>query len=115
MSRHDSTLADNITTTLKLQAQRLWAWARGPGRHAATVAALTISTRIRVNLSARRLLSFPHALLVFWVVILLWGERWVFDSKVARCDWDHWEDWVSSPAPLSFLCSSEGGLCLDVY
>lgn len=30
------------------------------------------------------------------MVILLWGECWVFDSKVARCDWDHWEDWVRS-------------------
>lgn len=100
MSRHDSTLADDITATLKLRAQRLWAWARGPGRHAVTVAGDRILTRIRVNLSARRVLSFPHVLVLFWVVILLWGERWVFDSKVANCDWDHWEDWVSSPFSL---------------
>lgn len=100
MSRHDSTLADNIAATLNLRAQRLWAWARGPGRHAATVAAYAVITRIRVNLSARRLLSLPHVLLLFWMVILLWGERWVFDSKVARCDWDHWEDWVSFSIPV---------------
>ncbi len=88
---------DDIAAALSFHAQRLWLWATGPGRHAATILALAVASRVRVNLSSRRLLSLPHVLVLLWVVILLWGERWVFDSKVAQCDWDRWEDWVSTP------------------
>lgn len=54
------------------------------------------------NLAPRRLLSFPHALVLVWMVILLWGERWVFESKVDDCAWKKWEKWVgggSAPKP----------------
>lgn len=52
--------------------------------------------RVKVNLAARRLLSFPHLLVVLWMLVMLWGERWTFTRQVQSCDWDHWEDWVST-------------------
>lgn len=33
------------------------------------------------------------------MVVLLYGERWVFNSKVSSCDWDHWEKWPKDAKP----------------
>lgn len=87
---------DRASDKAKLQAQKTLAWLQGPGLRAATAVALTAAHHIRRNLVARRLLSLPHALVAIWIVILFWGERWVFDSKVESCSWDHWESWVSA-------------------
>lgn len=91
MPRHNNI---SLTNRLKSTAHRgvhiAWSWTRGPGR----LLALRIAHRVRRNLSGRRLLSFPHLVVLFWVVILLWGERWVFGTKVQSCDWDRWENWV---------------------
>lgn len=84
----------------KLLARRWWIWAQGPGKQMALVALLTVARQIRRNLVARRLLSFPHFLVAIWIVILLWGERWVFESKVQTCAWKNWESWVSMAPPF---------------
>ncbi|KAM0335425.1 hypothetical protein ACHAQA_000471 [Verticillium albo-atrum] len=55
--------------------------------------------QIRMNLTARRLLSFPHLLFGFWVLLMLWGEYWVFDSRVGSCRWDKWEKWPAGSTP----------------
>ncbi|KAL3958463.1 hypothetical protein ACCO45_006625 [Purpureocillium lilacinum] len=55
--------------------------------------------QLRRNLAPRRLFSFPHALFVIWVIILLWGERWVFETKIADCDWHTWEHWPKEARP----------------
>lgn len=55
--------------------------------------------------SPRRLLSLPHAFIVVWVVLLLWGERWVFKSAVEECRWENWERWVG--VYLSFLLARD--------
>ena len=94
MARHDLSPAEELTLGMKTQARKLWKYAKGPGRQKARQLGLRALHRISINLQPRRLLSFPHLLVVFWLVILLWGERWVFDSKVDKCDWNHWEDWV---------------------
>ncbi|KAF3357497.1 Oxoglutarate dehydrogenase [Verticillium dahliae VDG1] len=52
-----------------------------------------------MNLTARRLLSFPHLLVGFFVLLMLWGEYWVFDSRVASCKWDKWEKWPAGATP----------------
>ena len=75
------------------------AWLLGPGRRMALLATQRIVDTIKRNLAARRLLSFPHLLVLFWIVILLWGERWVFDSKVERCEWSSWEKWPADATP----------------
>ncbi|KAG6010014.1 hypothetical protein E4U21_000455 [Claviceps maximensis] len=84
---------------LRTPTQAVLAWICGPGREAATTLALRTAHQIRRNLVARRVLSFPHFLFLFWMVILLWGERWVFDSKVQRCDWANWEKWPKQANP----------------
>ncbi|XP_044719750.1 calcineurin-like phosphoesterase domain-containing protein [Hirsutella rhossiliensis] len=81
------------------RVQPLWTWARGPGRHSATVLTRSVLDRMGRNLAPRRLLSFPHALVLVWVVILMWGERWVFDSKVEDCAWKNWEKWPKGARP----------------
>ncbi|KAL0935175.1 manganese ion homeostasis [Colletotrichum truncatum] len=55
--------------------------------------------QLRQNFTARRLFSFPHLLVLMWMLILLWGERWVFSSRVADCRWSNWEDWPSGTNP----------------
>lgn len=79
---------------LRTPTQAVLAWIGGPARATVEAIAARMGHQIRRNLVARRVLSFPHFLFLFWMVILLWGERWVFDSKVQRCDWGNWEKWV---------------------
>lgn len=43
----------------------------------------------------RRLMSLPHLLVALWALLLLWGERWVFERAVEACEWETWERWVS--------------------
>jgi hypothetical protein len=43
----------------------------------------------------RRLLCLPHLLVLAWLLVLLWGERWVFQSAIKACEWSQWERWVS--------------------
>lgn len=50
---------------------------------------------VRRNLALHRLFSFPHVLVAVWMLVLLWGERWVFHTSVESCNWDNWEKWVS--------------------
>lgn len=84
----------------RLLAGRGLAWVTtGPGKRLAAEYGTRTARRVRVNLQPRRVWSFPHLLVLLWVVILLWGERWVFDSKVDRCAWDHWERWVGFLPP----------------
>ncbi|KFH43345.1 Cell division control protein-like protein [Hapsidospora chrysogenum ATCC 11550] len=99
MARHNIPLADKLAHGMKKQSRKLWAYARGPGRQRAGRLGLRVLHRIAINLQPRRLLSFPHLLVGFWIIILLWGERWVFDSKVDNCDWNHWEDWPKNANP----------------
>ncbi|EOO00749.1 putative cell division control protein 1 protein [Phaeoacremonium minimum UCRPA7] len=47
----------------------------------------------------RRLLSFPHLLVMAWVFVLLWGERWVFHTRVESCHWSNWEKWPAGANP----------------
>jgi hypothetical protein len=54
------------------------------------------SWQLRQNLTARRILSFPHLLVVLWMLFMLWGEYWIFGSKVDACRWENWEKWVRS-------------------
>lgn len=64
------------------------------GRYMVLSAMVASARRLRQNLTYNRLFSLPHLLAVLWLVVLLWGERWVFHSKVESCQWDHWEKWV---------------------
>ncbi|KAF4124956.1 Calcineurin-like phosphoesterase [Geosmithia morbida] len=98
--RYDkSSLADDAALQLKRWTTSVWHYARGPGRQKATAVTAKVLHRLRINVQARRLLSFPHVLVVFWLVILLWGERWVFESKVDDCAWHNWEDWPRGAHP----------------
>ncbi|RDA91551.1 hypothetical protein CP533_4344 [Ophiocordyceps camponoti-saundersi (nom. inval.)] len=74
-----------------LDRRRVWAWAR---RGAAAMV-----RQAGRNLAARRLLSFPHGLVLVWILVLLWGERWIFGSKIGACDWQRWERWPKDATP----------------
>lgn len=50
--------------------------------------------QIQGNWNLRRLLSLPHIFVVLWVLLLLWGERWVFQRSIEDCEWGKWERWV---------------------
>ncbi|CAK7274065.1 hypothetical protein SEPCBS119000_005979 [Sporothrix epigloea] len=66
---------------------------------AAIVAAETLLRLVQHNLAPQRVFSVPHFLAAFWVLVMLWGERWNFHAKVARCHWDHWEKWPAGAEP----------------
>lgn len=105
---HDSgaSIWDEITAAARKMVRWTWAYSNGRGRHSAWHLAVKGGHQLRRNMVRRRLLSFPHVLVALWLLVLFWGERWTFASKVNRCDWDHWEDWVSQlPSPLGYLVS----------
>ncbi len=43
----------------------------------------------------KRLLNVTNALIIVWVCVLWWGERLIFSSSLAACQWQQWEQWVS--------------------
>lgn len=89
-------ICDDALTTAHDFGERVWAYCTGQKvRHLFWSLALLAGSQFRRNLSRHRLISFPHLLFLAWVVVLLWGERWIFASRVQNCDWDHWEQWVS--------------------
>lgn len=42
----------------------------------------------------RRLITTPNVLIILWVALLWWGERFVFTRSISNCDWTTWERWV---------------------
>ncbi|KAI1103441.1 hypothetical protein F4804DRAFT_230814 [Jackrogersella minutella] len=92
-------ICDDIYAGAKTMTGRLWGYTNGRGRHAAWGLVIKAGQQVRRNLTRRRLLSFPHILVVLWVLVMLWGERWIFASRVRSCDWDHWEDWPAGVTP----------------
>jgi hypothetical protein len=48
----------------------------------------------------RAVLNLPNLCILVWVLVLLWGERWVFSGSIAACEWAGWENWVSFPESL---------------
>ncbi|KAE9577276.1 hypotheticall protein [Colletotrichum fructicola] len=80
-------------------SQRLWHFWQTRGRRMTINMLYQAGWQLRQNLTARRLLSFPHLLVCLWMLILLWGERWVFSSRVADCRWSNWEGWPAGANP----------------
>lgn len=54
----------------------------------------------------KRLLQAPTILIALWAIVLWWGERYVFNSHVARCQWEKWEAWVGAACYID-LASAE--------
>ncbi|UKZ75355.1 hypothetical protein TrVFT333_003036 [Trichoderma virens FT-333] len=67
--------------------------------HRAAILTATVMRQVRRNLTANRLLSSPHLLAFFWMLLLLWGERWIYTNHVSVCDWKSWEDWPKDATP----------------
>jgi len=91
----DSSLIDDFLGLVKRTLRSLWRLAKGRGRQLALAYAMEALRQLKRNLTVRRIWSFPHLLVVLWVFVLLWGERWVFHTKVEKCHWSNWESWVS--------------------
>lgn len=83
------------------QAQSLHRYWNARGKRATLAFLLEVAHILRRNLTLRRLSSFPHLMVIIWVVVLLWGERWIFHTKVESCHWSNWEKWVMIPLPYS--------------
>ncbi len=49
----------------------------------------------RQRFHPRGLLNLPNAFIFIWIIVLLWGERWVFEESISACQWASWERWVS--------------------
>lgn len=81
---------------LKRQVQALQRFWNTRGKRATLNLLLEVTNQLRRNLTLRRLSSFPHLLVIIWAVVLLWGERWIFHTKVESCHWSNWEKWVTT-------------------
>lgn len=100
----DSTsLLDDLTAFLSRCARALWRFWKGRGRRMLFASLARALHQARRNMTAARLLSVPHLLVAIAMIMLLWGERWVFRSTVERCHWSDWENWVCHWPFLSIL------------
>lgn len=97
-------ICDDILAGAQNLLHQLWSYLHAHFRSQQGFSSLLLQAgyQFRRNITRRRLLSFPHLLVVLWVFVLLWGERWIFATTVRSCDWDHWEDWVR-PIPNTRL------------
>lgn len=100
LGNDDSSLVDDCVATLRQAWHSFLQFLSTRGKQAAWEAVLQSTHQLQRNLSAQRIFSFPHALVLVWVLVLLWGEHWVFHTTVERCDWDNWEKWVSPHLPV---------------
>lgn len=57
--------------------------------------------RWKQRIGVRTFINVPNAFILIWFLVLLWGEKWVFEDSIAACDWKSWEKWVSTPLILS--------------
>ena len=46
-----------------------------------------------------RYLTLTNLLRLFWLVLVFWGERHVWSTSFAACDWDTWERWPAGATP----------------
>lgn len=99
MPPSDLSVAEEIYRGAAGLLRLLWKWFKGPGLHKAAVLVARVLHQIKRNLTARRLLSFPHLLAFFWMILLLWGERWIYTNHVNVCDWKSWEKWPKGATP----------------
>lgn len=90
-----NSLLDDLAAFLTHCARSLRRFWVDRGRHMILASVARALRQARRNFTAARLFNVPHLLVVVWIVILLWGERWVFHSRVERCHWSDWENWVS--------------------
>lgn len=56
----------------------------------------------RRTFTRRHIINLPNLLVVLWILVLLWGEKWVFQSSIEACDWSRWERWVGRCSHASF-------------
>ena len=50
-----------------------------------------------------RVLSLSSLVVLLWFLAVWWGERWVFQSSVASCQWHIWETWKQETLPHHVL------------
>lgn len=99
----------DFTRFLRSQAQSLHRFWNAKGKRATLALLLEAAHQLRRNLTLRRISSFPHLMVMIWAVVLLWGERWIFHTKVESCHWSNWEKWVI----ISLLYSSRAPYYTD--
>lgn len=95
----DNSIVDELRALAARGIRFSASFARGPAWHLALALASRAALQFRRNLTSRRLLSFPHLMVAMWLLVLLWGERWVFGTKVEQCRWDKWEKWPAGITP----------------
>ena len=106
-----NSLIDDFRAFLIRSYRWFWRFWRERGRRMVQAGMVALARRTRQNLAYNRLFSVPHLLVCVWIVVLLWGERWVFHSKVEDCHWDNWEKWVGhSHPPFSVARTKHGAL-----
>lgn len=91
----DSSLVDDCLASTRRSWHSLLRFWKTRGKQSSWALFLEVAHQLRRNMALRRLLSAPHVLVLVWVLVMLWGERWVFHTTVERCRWENWEKWVS--------------------
>ncbi|KAK4659288.1 hypothetical protein QC762_108850 [Podospora pseudocomata] len=96
---NNTSLVEDFVAFVKKALRALVKFWRERGRRMVVTAIYNAVHQIKRNLTYNRILSVPHLLVGFWVVVLLWGERWTFHSMVENCAWENWENWPAGAQP----------------
>ncbi|KAK3335411.1 calcineurin-like phosphoesterase-domain-containing protein [Cercophora scortea] len=94
-----TSLVEDLRAFIASTIRSLWRFWNERGRRMTLAALVSAAHRLRRNLTYNRLLSFPHLLVGLWIVVVLWGERWIFHTKVEDCHWSKWENWPAGADP----------------
>lgn len=90
---------DGVRSVLALEMQRLRDRHGNISLTAIQASAYRSLRHARRAWTLRRLMSLPHLFVAIWLLVLLWGERWVFENSVAACTWESWEKWPKDATP----------------
>ncbi|KAK8103773.1 cell division control protein [Apiospora kogelbergensis] len=88
---------EDIATKVQATARRIRSFWNGPNGVRLRNVTMRFATLVQQNLAARRLLSFPHLLVAFWMLLLLWGRDGALPPKPS----DHRPEIVSWP-PVAY-------------
>lgn len=85
--------------SLAVLLQKILGWTKSTLANSHTLRVPRTLHEAQQRFHPRRLLNLPNAFIVIWILVLLWGERWVFEGSINECQWASWERWVSLQLP----------------
>lgn len=96
-----------LPVSLAVLLQKILGWTKHNLANSYTLRIPKTKQEAQQRFHPRGLLNLPNAFIVIWIIVLLWGERWVFEGSINACQWSSWERWVSVTVCTKFYTATD--------